>query len=235
MFHYFDKLPAEIRVLIWQHALSSWTVWSVEAGVGNFFRSPTRVLTRKPLAMEFNGPNPHAVGFACTEAFGVMSDLVGEPTTVDGDPATGTRAYWVDMERTVINLSDSFGMIAAMDELHRADISRFKHVVIHWHRDHSLRRACGQLANMCPKLETVIAQRVSDSMDALARPRLTPQRAGYYISVAQGLAPEQDFEPADDREAKQIAAGKFIRSVPRIFFLPPERPQVNWFVERCLK
>jgi hypothetical protein len=146
----FASLPAEIRLLIWEEALSERTVWAVSCAPDG-------------LTTSFLGPAPYLVGLCCNEARRVMEKTYIRPTGWKGDPVT---THWIDPDNTVIYLGDHTEAANTLDRLDAALVYLFKHVALDWYSFHfthyiDLARVCQrQLPWRCPALETLIVGRV---------------------------------------------------------------------------
>lgn len=150
-FHGFGKLPLELRVDIWRHALSGTMVIAYAAATG--FR---------PI-----GPTTWAVGLACREARRVFGQTHHEIRLGGG----GMDAAWIS-EHTVLRLPNQHECLAGFARLDAARRRRVLHVAVcyedggaPWTKayDQTVMRC---LSASCPSLRTFILQ--------TARPELRP-------------------------------------------------------------
>ena len=165
-FRRFGSLPPELRLQIWEEALSVPTVWAAirsHNGDGGL-RSPAR--------LRFIGPKPYPAGLVCKESLRLREKVFRIPL---GGVSTVTETlsrlilggYWISLKWTVIYLGDATDAMSVLDDLDAENVSRFKHVAmsnlepvaIPSSRFRKLAKVCQHLAASCPVLRTVIIRR----------------------------------------------------------------------------
>jgi hypothetical protein len=188
----FPSLPAELRLLIWEEALSVRTVWAVS-------RAPDGLTT------SFLGPAPYLVGMSCNEARRVMEKTYIRPTGWQGDPVT---TQWIDPDNTVVYLGDHTEAAGTLDRLDAALVYLFKHVALDWYSFHftqyiDLARVCQrQLPWRCPALETLIVGRVLPdvSLHTSTRLPLGLEVAACYAGLPAYSGPVRRFRASEISE-----------------------------------
>jgi hypothetical protein len=151
----FGALPLELRLLVWEQALSVWTVW---AAVHSSAARSRLTTNRLPFTMTFRGPEPFLVGLSCKEAWRLLERLnVRLVLGLTGRP-NNFHSAWVDLKKTIIYLGDDINAIAVLNSFGAEGTSGFEHVALSWHQFDKLVRTCQRMAVLCPVLHTIIIQ-----------------------------------------------------------------------------
>ncbi|KAK3347155.1 hypothetical protein B0T25DRAFT_462267 [Lasiosphaeria hispida] len=155
----FSRLPAELRVRIWQDALSAPSVFAMlrNRKYIQHCKSIYHVLRNKRLAytMAFATPAPYPAGLSCMEA----RQLLEKSHIPLQDAYRPGPVCWIDQENTVIFLGDCFDGIATLQRLNPRHFSQLKHMAMVWQRMQPgfvYSRVFKLLAELCPVLRTLI-------------------------------------------------------------------------------
>jgi hypothetical protein len=158
----FPNLPAELRLLIWEEALSVRTVLAASRALIKD-GSPDSTQPR-PLEVTFVGPAPYLVGLSCREARRVMEKSYVQLASLRGGPSAD---HWVDLGKTVIFLGSCEHLLDVLSGFRADEVAQFKHLALNWHwasRIRGVERACREgLPGLCPALETLIVNRVNQA------------------------------------------------------------------------
>ena len=135
----FPRLPLELRLLVWEEALSALsgpnTLWTYSM---RFVVSPT-----KP-------PQPCRLGLSCKEAWQVVQRCC---VRFQSSPTPHPVWSWADPNKTVIHLNK----LAALDNFEPATAFKFKHLVVTTRAPNmgEVFPICQKLCSSCPALETL--------------------------------------------------------------------------------
>ncbi|KAK1826639.1 hypothetical protein QBC39DRAFT_15633 [Podospora conica] len=172
-FTLFPKLPAEIRLMIWEAALSVPSVWAAlpigfnnpnssdgdtgpepsGSAINDFDDTCDFDFDGGGFTMTFVGPAPSTIGQVSKEAWDVMRRFCGEPIRAPAGPAGEVRPCWVNLRHTVVSLVDPRVVMPSFDA---GALSRFEHVVFNQRWPETYHGACKLLAAAYPALRTVI-------------------------------------------------------------------------------
>lgn len=239
-FHRFSDLPLELRLAIWEHALSGWTVLASSQLVQ---RSEAGRITDIETTITAVGLTPYLAGFACVESFQLMKKShsymklifgcrgrISECAVADDDVSGG--AYWVDMNRTVLCLDASLHTVHTIPWLHTEALHALRHVVLRWNMERNrdyyhVIKACQLLHNLTltKDIQTIIVQTVEDTKEPstvddswLSQPTSTAT-AAYYSTLPDYKGPALTFDRVDCRQLR----ARLHRFYPysKIHVLPP--------------
>ncbi|KAF2241342.1 hypothetical protein BU26DRAFT_176574 [Trematosphaeria pertusa] len=216
----FSALPPELRLLVWEHALSVWTVW---AAAPNSAAGSHLTANRLPFTMAFVGPVPYLAGLSCREARRLLERSYVKPVLGPRGTATIGDVYWVDLKKTVVYLGGGFNAIAVLDSFSAGGLSKFEHVGLSWYRFQRLARTCQRLAALCPGIRTVIIQR-SESEIATNNSTYKPlslETAAGFANIAEKSGPELGYEQLDTHHLRALLLDYFGDSPPMFHLLPP--------------
>lgn len=180
-------MPPELRVQIWEEALSGWSVLAVNHVPKDRSRDGETVPLPK---MTFVGHAPCLAGATSREARRVMKQCYGEPIPTHGTSAANAGVYWVNLEKTLVYLGYTCDAKAILDNLAADDLARLEHIIVLWDGAGGLGWICLTVAEACPSLRTVIVQRVTGGRQP-CRPPLQPAVAAYYLSLIEAPVSEQ--------------------------------------------
>ncbi|KAI5920661.1 hypothetical protein F4810DRAFT_713348 [Camillea tinctor] len=191
----FPKLPAELRIQIWEEALSEWSVWAPVLGLNADDRTK-----RHPFYMTFVGATPNRIGAVSAEARELMGNQFEHPIC----SKDGTRVYWVDLEKTVVYLGDYCELVAVVSHLRPDDLERFRHVALLLYEDSEYDKIFWFLSKSCLDLKTITIQLAPGREPGLSASRraLLPYRAEYFLSLAQN--PRDDAIPESFKRTFQL-------------------------------
>ncbi|ORY15329.1 hypothetical protein BCR34DRAFT_598567 [Clohesyomyces aquaticus] len=191
-FERFGSLPPELRIQIWEKALSVPTVWAATRNYDTGYAlgiEPTHICKR------FIGPEPYLAGLACRESRQLMERSFSKPLRGWTDSMTAMGASWVYLDRTVIYLGDTAAAAELLATLDADEVTRFRHVALsdfapaaissdRIYRLHKVRR---DLEASCPDLQTIIIQRVDRIPEETESVRevLSGEMADLYATVLE--------------------------------------------------
>lgn len=156
VFTCFGRLPAELRVMIWEEALSLRTVCAVscEPVVGDQTGETSKYF------LDFIGPVPYMAGISCGEAWHIMQRRYVPFTGPGWNPATArpTGVPWVDLDKTVFYLGASSDVPAVLGRFDAREVPRLEHVAMTWawRSFGRLIKTCRDVATACPALRSIV-------------------------------------------------------------------------------
>jgi len=170
--------------------------------------------------MIFIGPAPYLAGLSSREARRLLEKSYVKPIRgPSSDLATSAGSYWVDLNATVVYLSDSCDAEPVLNSFGTDELSKFKHVALPWHQFGRLARTCQRLATQCPALRTIIIQR-SGTEGATNRP-LSLEMAAYYATIPENTGPQLGNGKLDAPYLRSLLLEYFGDSPSRIHLLAP--------------
>lgn len=221
-FIYFQALPLELRLQIWEEALSAWTVWAaVPCYVGVEHCLKLRGLRFR---MVLTGPAPFLIAGTCKEARRLLEQCYIKPIRAPSDcSATSTGAYWVNLETTVVHLGNASEALYVLPSFGKDDLSRFKHVAVWWDHFESLSMTCYRLATQCPVLRTVIIQYVGKEgvYNCSSHECLSLGAATYYATTPEFCGSGYGFEKLDVPRVLSALRRYFSDPPPRLHLVDP--------------
>ncbi|KAI9841437.1 MAG: hypothetical protein M1837_000713 [Sclerophora amabilis] len=222
-FIYFHALPPELRLHIWQQALSARSVW---AAVGSYNARRDPSASRLPFDMSFVGPAPYLAGLSCREARRLLEQSYVQPIRgpFSGLARGAGSYYWVDLNTTIVYLGDSSDARPVLNSFGTDELSKFKHVALPWYQFAGLARTCQRLATLCPALSTIIIQRSATewTTNPPLRQPLSLEEAAYYVTIPENTEPELGNGKLDVPHLRSLLLEYFGDSPPRIHVLAPD-------------
>lgn len=166
-FRRFGSLPPELRIQIWEDALSVPTIWAPvfdDDPYSDLWPYP------HPKSMKFIGPAPYLVGLACRESRWLLERLFMKVSLESPGPSAPLGAYWVRLDRTVIHFGEAIEALAALHCFDRNLVSGIQHITLQYtttsrQRYYALKSVCLRLAASCPDLRTIIIHLDSTDSD----------------------------------------------------------------------
>ena len=206
VFTVFSSLPVELRVKIWDEALSVRAFWAVvpQRALGHDLKKSSKLVCI--------GPAPCLVGATCKEAREIMKSVFGPIRGSNG------RVLWADLTRTVIHLGNSADVYASVKLFHEEDLQKFKHVALAWKDFDTLVVLCRRLTRWCGNLETLIADKGDQSS---SNPKiLTPIIAQQFAIMP--ITPESDlgYTASIANHTREVIQRSSKILVPRLVILP---------------
>ncbi|KAF2657994.1 hypothetical protein K491DRAFT_776735 [Lophiostoma macrostomum CBS 122681] len=217
----FNALPAELRLAIWEYALSEWVFWAATTNgpKERHLESPNS----EPTHMEFIGSTPYVAGISCREARRVLEQAYSKLCLKPATPITGPGTYWLDFKRTVVYLGADTHAVTILDSFDTDTLSKLEHVGVSL--DRRLFSTCRKLEESCPNLQTLIVRRLEYSF----RKRTNIYRpvdlgtATQFVGIAENSL--HDLEGGRYQNATNIRA-RILRyfggSKLKVYFLPIE-------------
>ncbi|KAK4147162.1 uncharacterized protein C8A04DRAFT_24958 [Dichotomopilus funicola] len=189
----FRELPPELRIMIWEQAITSPTVWSIQ-------------LDPLPLDGPPN-PNPPCLG----------SKFIGP---IGHGANTDRLLAWICPATTVVFLGACSPAIDRLRNFHAEDAAKFLHVALDWYFPAfndltSLFDVCAELAPTCKALETLIVGRV-DASSATTQEPLPPSMAALYARLSQDPGPITDIEKIQDDDYREALLRLFPVPSPKL-------------------
>ena len=138
----FPRLPLELRLLVWEAALSALpapsTLWTYNM---TLIGSPTP------------RPRPCRLGLSCKEAWQVVQRRC---VRFKGPPGPRPVWCWADPNNTLVHLND----LAALDKFERGTALKLKHLLVTTCAPNieDVLPLCQELCNSCPALETLAVE-----------------------------------------------------------------------------
>ena len=222
-------LPAELRLHIWQNALSVWSVWAAVRSCGSHAADCDLSANRPLFIMTNVGPAPHLVGLFSCEAWRLLKRSFkpfGGPRGV----AESAGACWVDMGRTTVYLGDCSDATLVLDSFAADEVSEFKHVALTLryfsYQFSILARACQRLANMCPALRTIIVQldETEPATDGSLFPPMDLETAACFAKILEYTGPELGYKKLGMPYFRALLLEYFGDTPPRLHLLSTDSP-----------
>ncbi len=164
----FAHLPAELRLMIWEEALSARIALSVTLAPA---LAPELALATDEdpgLFLDWVGPAPYLVGLSCNEARRVMEksfvqlpeNAVGAAAAAFSPLATRPEPQWLDPDKTIVHIGEwpRTGIVLARLGVDAA--AKLNHVTMVFHPLHltDFYPACRELKQHCPGLKTLVVE-----------------------------------------------------------------------------
>jgi len=107
--------------------------------------------------MGYIGPAPYLAGMSCREARRQLEQFyVGPIHGSFNDVTTGPGSSWVDLDGTVVYLSEFSDATTVLNSFDANELSKFEHVAPPWYQYGKLARAWQHRATWCPALRMLI-------------------------------------------------------------------------------
>lgn len=231
----FPDLPLELRLMVWDHALSGWTVLASaghDSAASSRDTEPTHA-QQTTTSMIPVGPAPYLAGFACVESWRLMKQSYTKLTFRPRRECTlsSVTVYWVNMDRTVLCLDASPPPVDVLRMVDQEALMTLQNIVLRWNMGSigSITRACQLLATLSPALQTIVIQTAEDTSERtiLDEPWLgqsmTVATAAYYSTIPGYEGPELAFDRFDCAylRAHLLEASMFSLTPPKVHILPP--------------
>lgn len=179
----FARLPAELRLLIWEDALSVRIALAVSVAPP---LAPELALATNEdlgLVLDWIGPAPYPVGLSCNEARHVMEKSYVQLPAHAAAAAAAISAstalphpHWFDPDKTIVHLGEWPGMGKVLTRLGADAASRLKHVALVFHPRQlsDFSQVCGELKKHCPDMRTLVVE-WTIAGDGAEQPRFHPR------------------------------------------------------------
>jgi len=221
-FTYFHALPPELRLQIWEEALSVRSVW---AAVRNYNADRDLSASRRPFIMVYIGPAPYLAGLSSREARRLLEQSYIKPIRgLSSGLGTSVGAYWVNLDTTVVYLGDFSDATTVLNSFGVDELSKFHHVALPWYQFGRLARTCQRLATICLALCIIIIQRCEKeaATNRLLRQPLSLETATYYATIPEYAGPELGYENLDAPHFWSLLLEYFGNSPFRLHLLSPD-------------
>lgn len=217
----FSALPPELRLQIWEAALSAPAVWI--AGWGEATESSSAAdsatsASRRSLAMTPVGAAPYLAGLASRESRRVMERMFSRPIRGRDGSATNGAPYWMGLDTTLIYLgvtaAAASGLVLEFFDM--GELSGFKHVGLPYDHFGSVARTCQRLAALCPGLQTLVVRPISPTKHQQP-PSL--ETAADDAAIARHTGPEPECGEIDVLYLRTLLLEYFGDSPPQLHVL----------------
>lgn len=187
-FHLFSSLPPELRLLVWEEALTDSGLWAPATTCKWEVLGKRGLMVHKrrdPQIRMKVYPWSSPTRFACRESWYLSQHLRPKEFEMKKD-GTKNRFHWMDLKRNVIHLGNVNNASEVIYAMTRDELALITHLVIQW------TATCGGLGILlklrfcCPGLRTVIFQDMGFEWDPVLAPDEDPP-------MTPRLLPEPDY------------------------------------------
>lgn len=214
--------------MIWEHALSGWTVL---ASGQHCTASQGARTADVPTTMIRVGHAPYIAGLACVESRRLLKRSYTKLTVRHRRGYNLSGVYWVNMNRTVLCLDASAYPVELLRMFDEEALLDLQNVVFRWTVRYigPVTRACQLLATLSPALRTIVIQ-IDKLRDAKERTHLdgswfsqpmSVATADYYSTIPDREGPELAFDGLDCAYLRAHLLEHFIHTAPKVHVLPP--------------
>jgi len=144
----FTSLPAELRLQIWEEALSFPTIWAAFPAPVFGAEAAAEAGNLPSFTMKIVGVTSASnVGNTCREARYVMErshTYLKSHRTVSHN-SKDISGCWLDLDNTIVFLDNPDAAGQIMQCLTTAELAQFKHVVLLWNRGHQIPIPCKRI------------------------------------------------------------------------------------------
>lgn len=222
----FPDLPLELRLIIWEYALSGWTVL---ASGNRCAASQEAEATHAQTTIIPVGPAPYLAGLACMESRRLLKQSYVKLSFHHGRECNLSGVYWVNMNRTILCLDVSPPPVDLLRMFDAEALLTLQNVVLRWNIGWigPVARACQLLATLSPALQTIVIQTAEVTKERTILDKswfgqsLSVATAAYYSTIPDYKGPELAFSGLDCAYLRAHVLGGSIYTVPKVHILPP--------------
>lgn len=210
----FYDLPPELRLMIWEHALSGWSVFAS----GHCCATPQHEdESRAKTAAVPIGPVHHLAGLACRESRYLLEKSFARLTSRHSRGCNLPGIYWIDMDTTILYLDIDPAPVEFLGVFDAKSLSNLQHVAFRWNTGciSPIARACQLLAALAPELRTIIIQTTEESPGGRLTDALSCSRAAAcYTTIIENHG-------LDCAYLRAYLLNHFADPGPKVHILPP--------------
>lgn len=220
----FPDLPLELRLMIWEYALTGGSVFA--AGC-HYAISQDQQETRahcSQTALVSVGPVPNLAGFACVESRRLLERFCTKLGFRHRRECNLPGVYWINMDRMVLYLDVYPPPLDVLRVFDAEVLSKLQHICFRWDRNSTciapITRACQLLAVSSPALRTIIIQLAPKAEICIAQP-VSLTTAAYYSTIPDYEGPELGVQELDCMYVRAYLLVYFVGSAPKLHIIPP--------------
>lgn len=217
-FPIFSALPTELRLRVWEEALSVATVLTATS------RNGRREEPHPSFQVQSIGSAPHAIGLVCKDSRRQLEHSFASASSPGhrGLFRFAGAQYWLDLERTVFFFGQGGEARKLFDGLVNEDVLRPRIIAFRWDHWGMLARLCIAIARRCQNVHTLIIQRSDgDVQPDSSQGSLAAETATRFAKVLEHAGPEMQDTGLDSNFLRSTLVQYFGDTPPIIHMLQP--------------
>ncbi|KAI9699550.1 MAG: hypothetical protein M1820_007181 [Bogoriella megaspora] len=223
-FHYFPKLPAELRLKIWEEALCSWTIWAP------VLHHAATISDHRRFSMIYVWSAPHYVGLSSIEAWQLLKRSNFELFSGPRDWAKPTHPYLINPDRTTVYLGKDSAAQTLLKAFSADEADKFRHVAIRISSMDMLYDAvsgiCSKFAGRRPALRTITIKLDKTELTTTDSPgsHLNPETVACFVNPPEHTEASVEIGKSDMFYSRNLVERYIGPPHPKLHVLDTDSP-----------